>query len=96
MSGWELIFVDDGSVDGSAVIAAAQGAVVVASGGRGAGAARNVGWRRASGELVWFVDSDCEADARALELLLPHLDQPGVCAVGGAYDNACPDSCVAT
>ena len=53
--------------------------------GKGAGSARNIGWRTAENPLVWFIDSDCVADPDALMLLLPHLDDPQVAAVGGSY-----------
>ena len=53
--------------------------------GRGAGAARNLGWRAARTPLVWFVDSDCVAEPDALSRLLPHLDDPKVAGVGGSY-----------
>jgi hypothetical protein len=45
---------------------------------------------------VWFVDSDCVAADDALQLLLPHLEDPTVGAVSGAYDNAVEGSLVAT
>ncbi len=87
---------DDASTDGSAAKAAAVGDVrVLSSPTRGAGAARNHGWRQAVGDVVWFVDADCVADPGALEALLPHFSAPQVGAVGGAYDNRRPDSLVA-
>ena len=91
----EVILVDDGSTDGSAAVARAEGASVVDSGGRGPGAARNKGWRAARGSLIWFVDSDCEVYDDALDALLVHMEDPRVGAVGGAYDNGCPDSLMA-
>jgi glycosyltransferase involved in cell wall biosynthesis len=91
----EVLFVDDGSTDNSAVIAAEEGAQVLTGPGKGAGAARNRGWRAAKGDLIWFVDSDCVASGSALDALLPHLGDHAVGAVGGAYDNGCPDSLVA-
>jgi len=45
---------------------------------------------------VWFVDSDCVAADDALQLLLPHLEDPTVGAASGAYDNAVEGSLVAT
>jgi len=91
----EILFVDDGSTDGSAKTAEAEGAIVLAGDGRGPGAARNKGWRAAAGDLIWFVDSDCEVAPAALAPLLAQLEDRAVGAVGGAYDNGCPDSLVA-
>jgi cellulose synthase/poly-beta-1,6-N-acetylglucosamine synthase-like glycosyltransferase len=84
----EIVFVDDGSTDDTAAIAGRHDVTVIAGEGRGPGAARNLGWRRASGDLVWFVDADCEAEPDALEILVPHLDDPAVGAVSGSYGNA--------
>jgi len=84
----EIVFVDDGSTDDTAERAARFPVTVLAGGGRGPGAARNVGWRAARGELVWFVDADCVAAPDALSRLLPHLDAPAVAAVSGTYGNA--------
>ncbi|MFM1823631.1 MAG: putative glycosyltransferase EpsH [Planctomycetota bacterium] len=86
-----ILLVDDGSRDATREAAVARGIEVLESGGRGAGAARNVGWRAATTELVWFVDSDCVAAPDALEILLPHLADPAVGGVGGSYAIA-PDA----
>jgi hypothetical protein len=80
-----ILLVDDGSRDATREAATARGIEVLGSGGRGAGAARNVGWRAATTRLVWFVDSDCVASPDALETLLPHLGDAGVGGVGGSY-----------
>jgi GT2 family glycosyltransferase len=88
----EIIFVDDGSKDDSAAIAARHGIKVLRDVGRGAGAARNRGWQVASAELIWFIDSDCVANPDALECLLPHLMDPAVAGVGGSYANLVPHS----
>jgi hypothetical protein len=86
-----IILVDDGSKDATVAAAESRGIEVRRSGGRGAGAARNEGFRAATTDLVWFVDSDCVAAPDALELLLPHLDPAGVGGVGGTYGIA-PDA----
>lgn len=70
----EVIVVDDESTDGTAAIAAEYGATVVAGPGRGAGGARNAGWRAASCEYVAFLDAD--------DRWLPHHCE----SVGGLLD----------
>ena len=80
-----VILVDDGSKDATVAEAERRGIEVLRSGGRGAGAARNQGFRAATTELVWFVDSDCVSAPDALERLLPHLDDRAVGGVGGTY-----------
>jgi GT2 family glycosyltransferase len=69
---------------------------VVQGVGGGAGAARNLGWQAATGELVWFIDSDCVAEPEALARLLWHLESDNVVGVGGSYANGCPESLVAS
>jgi hypothetical protein len=55
----EVIVVDDGSTDATADVARRHGVSVVTTDGSGfAGAARNAGWERASGDIVVFLDSD--------------------------------------
>lgn len=92
---YEIIFVDDGSRDDSAKIAAAYGVKVLSGPGGGPGAARNIGWRAAENSLIWFIDSDCIARPDALALLLPHEADEKVGGVGGSYDNMRPDSLLA-
>ncbi len=80
-----VIVVDDGSRDDTLERVRRHDVEILESGGRGAGAARNIGWRKATTPLVWFVDSDCEPEPEALETLLGHLDDPEVSGVGGTY-----------
>jgi len=91
----EIIFVDDGSTDHSARMARELGTTCLAGPAGGPGAARNVGWRAARSPLIWFIDSDCVAHPDALELLLPHLQDPQVGGAGGSYSNRCPHSLLA-
>src|SRR4051812_24734378 len=61
---FEVIVVDDGSTDGT-VAATRQAPLdvrVVASRGRGAGAARNAGVAAARAEVIAFTDADCAPD----------------------------------
>jgi glycosyltransferase involved in cell wall biosynthesis len=60
----ELVVVDDGSRDRAALawaLEAAPDAALVRAGGHGPATARNLGARAASGDVVCFVDDDCEA-----------------------------------
>jgi glycosyltransferase involved in cell wall biosynthesis len=91
----EIIFVDDGSTDDTARIVSGYSVRLVPGPGAGPGAARNLGWRSATGELIWFIDSDCVAEPDALDLLLPHLRDPKVGGVSGSYGNMRPDSLLA-
>jgi glycosyltransferase involved in cell wall biosynthesis len=58
---FEVVVVDDGSTDGTRAIAEAHPVVsrVVASDGRGPGAARNAGVAASTGETLAFTDADC-------------------------------------
>jgi glycosyltransferase involved in cell wall biosynthesis len=91
----EILFVNDGSTDDTARIAAGYPVRILEGGGRGPGAARNFGWRAAKTPWVWFIDSDCVAEEGALDLLLEHVDSPEVAGVGGSYGNMRPDSLLA-
>jgi glycosyltransferase involved in cell wall biosynthesis len=81
----EIIFVDDGSTDDTASIAREFPVAVIDGLGDGPGAARNLGWRAATSNLVWFVDADCIAEPDALPPLLAAIDAPDVAAAGGGY-----------
>ncbi len=91
----EVLFIDDGSTDETPAIAQKFNITYVKGEGKGPGAARNLGWRRAQNELVWFIDSDTVAAADALDLLVPHMEDPKVGGVSGSYDNAVPESLLA-
>ena len=87
---YELIVIDDASVDGSGHIAAAMGAVVVRPGRWGGPpAARNSGVERAHGQILAFVDADVVVHPDALSKLVERLAaDPELSAVFGAYDDA--------
>jgi len=57
-SNYEIIVVDDGSTDGTPDVARDFGATVICQSNAGAGAARNAGLARSTGEIVHFMDSD--------------------------------------
>ncbi len=93
----EILFVDDGSTDETSAIAAEYPLRLLKGPAGGPGAARNIGWRAARCDLVWFIDSDCAAQPKALELLLAAMgDDQRVAGVGGSYANLVPGSWLAS
>ncbi len=88
----EIIFVDDGSTDDTREIVGEFPVTLLKGVGRGAGAARNLGWKAAKHLLIWFIDSDCVAELDALDRLLPGMSDPQVGGVGGSYGNMATDS----
>ena len=64
--GYRAIVADNGSTDGSARIALARGAVVVAEPRRGFGAACRAGLLAATSDVVCFMDADGSLDPREL------------------------------
>jgi len=91
----EIIFVDDGSTDDTRTLVEPYPVKIIAGQGRGPGAARNLGWRAATQEHIWFIDSDCVAEADALERLIACLQDPRVGGAGGSYGNMRPESLLA-
>ncbi|WP_343449957.1 glycosyltransferase family 2 protein [Micromonospora oryzae] len=85
---YEVIVVDDGSTDRSRDIAARYPCRVVDGGGnRGVSAARNIGARAATGDILFFVDSDVALRADAIANALAVLAADPTCGcVHGTYD----------
>jgi glycosyltransferase involved in cell wall biosynthesis len=86
----EVIVVDDGSEDDTAVLAEAAGVRVVRTPAIGASAARNLGIEMARGEIVAFTDGDCVADAGWARALVDGLISSGATGVGGRQVNVFP------
>ncbi len=92
---WELLVVGQGD---AAAEARLRAAVAKAAGDdarvayvhlpeRGASRARNAGLRRAGGEIVAFIDDDCEADRDWLRTIVDAFAaDPGLRLVGGAVE----------
>ncbi len=67
LSAIETIVVDDGSIDDTAAVADAAGAIVVRQSNQGLSAARNQGLRLANAPYVVFLDADDELERDAVE-----------------------------
>lgn len=86
--GAEVIVVDDGSTDGTARVAAENGAKVLSSPySMGNGAAIKRGARMASGDVIVFMDADGQHDPAFAKILLDKLEQ-GYDMVVGARDGS--------
>lgn len=74
LQAYEVIFVDDGSTDGTqdrakGILRVLPRWQLICQGNRGAGVARNSGFRAVSGDYVVFLDGDDWLEVNALELL---------------------------
>ena len=85
---YEILVVDDGSVDNSAQIARKAGATVLHMAEcRGPSAARNYAAQQAQGNLLLFVDVDVLIRRDTITRVVADFTaQPGIAAVFGTYD----------
>src|SRR6185295_11130288 len=83
----EIVFVDDHSSDETRQVLKRYPVTVLSSPRRGAGAARNVGWRHSRAEHIWFVDADCVAHPDAHSRLRDTMQALDASVVGGSYSN---------
>lgn len=96
-SDWELILVDDGSTDNSGALADAFAAQypdrirVLHQENRGQGSARNVGVEIATGEYLFFMDSDDTIESNLLEVAVRLAVQQDADIVTFEYDIRRPD-----
>jgi GT2 family glycosyltransferase len=86
----ECIVVDNGSTDDSIGIAARHGAKVLSTSGRcGPARARNMGTQVATGEIVFFVDSDvCVSSDTLSKIVAEFVRDPALDALMGSYDES--------
>jgi glycosyltransferase involved in cell wall biosynthesis len=81
---YEVIVVDDGSTDATPdIIAEFPQVIHHRQENRGLSAARNVGARLASGEIVAYTDDDCVVDEHWLKYLVMAMRDQKVEAIGG-------------
>lgn len=79
----EVIVVDGSSKDDTLKIVRQFPVKIVTEPGAGFGHARNVGVKNATGDLVFFIDSDCYAEPDWIEKILAHFDKPEIAGVTG-------------
>ncbi|GMQ78507.1 MAG: hypothetical protein BMS9Abin02_1023 [Anaerolineae bacterium] len=82
---YEIIVVDDASTDKTTEIASKAGVIVAAEGKLGKSGVRNLGARRATGEIILFTDSDCEPIPSWIELMVAPFIDRDIAGVKGAY-----------
>ena len=80
---YEVIVVNDGSTDSTAVIAGEYGVQLISTENRGLSNARNTGWKQASGEIIAYIDDDAYPDEHWLKFLAYTYLTTDFAAVGG-------------
>jgi glycosyltransferase involved in cell wall biosynthesis len=80
----ELIVVDAGSSDGTVAIAEESGCLVIKTAPGNVSRSRNLGAARAKGNVVAFVDADCELSEQWLLRIVEQLRDDDVIAAGAA------------
>ena len=93
---YEVIVVDDGSTDETPYIIKRYPVKIITQKNAGPSAARNTGWKAASGEIVAFTDSDCVPVPGWIEALSKPFEDPSVGGVGGTYETENIGSLLAT
>ncbi len=86
----EVIVADNGSVDGSAELAARAGAIVVHEPVRGYGNAYRAGFAAASGDYIVMADADLTYDFKEIPRLLEGLREGADMVVGNRMRNIHP------
>ncbi|MBI4210219.1 MAG: glycosyltransferase [Candidatus Diapherotrites archaeon] len=82
---FEIIVIDDGSKDATALAAKRAGARVVSQENAGPAKARNLGARISKGEIIIFTDADCIPEKNWLSEMLKPFGEAEVAGVQGTY-----------
>ena len=81
---FEIFVVDNNSTDNTSALAAQSGATVISCPNGKVGRVRNLGAAQSGGEIIAFIDGDCEAsNPRWLQSAVRLLQDPNIGAVGG-------------
>lgn len=79
----EVVVVDGSSTDGTINILKEYPVKLIVEPGLGFGYARNLGVKSASGDIIFFIDSDCHADPMWIMKAIKHFADERVAAVTG-------------
>ncbi len=82
---YEIIVVDDGSLDDTATMAEKSGGTVIRQENAGPASARNTGVVHAQGDLIFFTDADCIPTNDWLLQMSAPFEDPEVVGVKGTY-----------
>lgn len=80
---FEVIVVNDGSTDGTGVVAEEYGFKVITTENRGLSSARNTGMREAKGEIVAYIDDDARPDPHWLTYVAASFLRSDHVGIGG-------------
>ena len=80
---YEVIVVDDGSIDSTGAIAAQYKCRVIRTENRGLSSARNTGLKEATGEFIAYIDDDAWPDPHWLKYLIETFESTEHAGVGG-------------
>ncbi|TET21785.1 MAG: glycosyltransferase family 2 protein [Candidatus Aminicenantes bacterium] len=94
-SDYEVIVVDDGSVNGTAEKVNSYPVRLVKQRNQGRGAARNAGARVSRGEMIVFLDGDCIVGRDFVRKMVLPLQNPKIGMTQGYIDIANPENLIA-
>jgi cellulose synthase/poly-beta-1,6-N-acetylglucosamine synthase-like glycosyltransferase len=86
----EILVIDNGSSDGTAALIQARPVRYLREGRRGVSNARNRGIAESRGEILAFVDADCQVEPQWLTELVRPFEDPEVGSVAGDLQHTAP------